>query len=197
MNGNPWLTTSKETSFQQMADTYGFAVNPNGLSNTQLDDLRTAAKQQGFYFTDTTVVPAVLGVSTAYLTYPHPVLFYDLKGAAVGGQVDLNDLGGYSRPYPLAAGSAQCTPFGAIVVVLNGNVKLNSNTVLTASVIAPGPYPNGQVQKANGTGQLIGTLFADNVDIRGTADVYLDQCFLANMSAMWTMTQSNFREEDR
>jgi hypothetical protein len=197
MNGNPWLTTSKETSFQQMADTYGFAVNPNGLSNTQLDDLRTAAKQQGFYFTDTTVVPAVLGVSTAYLTYPHPVLFYDLKGAAVGGQVDLNDIQGYSRTTPLDASSAQCSPYGAVVVVLNGNVKLNANSVLVANVFAPGPYPNGQIQKANGTGRLIGTLFGDDVDIRGTADVYLDQCFLANMSSLWTMTQSNFREEDR
>ena len=139
----------------------------------------------------------MLGAANAYLTYPHPILFYDLKGAAVGGTVDLNGLGGYSRPYPLAAGSPQCLPYGAVVVVLNGNVQLNSNTVLVASVFAPGPYPNGNVQKANGTGQLIGTLFADNVDIRGTADVYLDQCFLANMSSVWTATQSNFREEDR
>lgn len=197
LNGNTWLTTSKETSPQGMEDTYGFKVYPNGLSNTQLDTLRTAAQQQGFYFTNTTAVPAALGAANAWQTYPHPVLFYDLKGAAIGGEVDLNDLGGYGRPYPLAANSAQCTPYGAVVVVLNGNVKLNSNTVLTANVFAPGPSPYGQVTKANGTGQLIGTIFADRVDIRGTADVYLDQCFLTNMTSLWTMTLSEYREVDR
>jgi hypothetical protein len=197
LNGSPWLTTSKETSFQDMADTYGFSVNPNGLSNTQLDALRTAAQQQGFYFTNTTAVPAALNASNAWQTYPHPILFYDLKGSSVGGQVDLNDLGGYSRTTPLSAGDASCTPYGAVVVVLNGNVKLNGNSTLVANVIAPGPAPNGQVTKANGTGKLIGTLYADQVDIRGTADVYLDQCFLVNMSSLWTATQSNFREEDR
>ena len=198
LNGSPWLTTSKETSFQDMADTYGFSVNPNGLSNTQLDALKTVAQQQGFYYTNTTAIPAALSAANAWQTYPHPVLFYDLKGAAVGGEVNLNPLANaYTRSYPVLADSASCKPYGAIVIVLNGNVQLNGNSVLVASVFAPGPYPNGQVQKANGNGQLIGTLYADNVDIRGTADVYLDQCFLVNMSSMWTMTQSNFREEDR
>jgi hypothetical protein len=180
-----------------MEDLYGFKAYPNGLSNTQLDALRTTAQQQGFYFTNTTAVPAVLNAANAWQTYPHPVLFYDLKGAAVGGEVDLNDLGGYSRTTPILANDAGCTPAGAVVVVLNGNVKLNSNSVLTANVFAPGPSPNGQVSKANGSGKLIGTLFADHVDLRGTADVYLDQCFIANMTSLWSMTQSNFREEDR
>lgn len=197
LNGSTWLTTSKETSAQAMEDMYGFKAYPNGLSNTQLDALRTAAVQQGFYFTGTTTVPSVLNASNAWQTYPHPILFYDLKGTAVGGEVDLNDLGGYSRPYPVAANSAQCTPYGAVVVVLNGNVKLNSNTVLVANVFAPGPSPYGVVRKATGGGQLIGTIFADQVDLRGSADVYLDECFLANMTSLWSMTQSNFREEDR
>jgi Tfp pilus assembly protein PilX len=197
LNGSTWLTTSKETTPQAMEDLYGFKAYPNGLSNTQLDALRTAAQQQGFYFTGTSAIPAVLQSTTAWQTYPHPVLFYDLKGAAIGSEVNLSDLKGYSRPYPLAANAPTCAPFGAVVVVLNGNVKLNSNNILTANVFAPGPSPYGQVAKANGTGQLIGTLFADRVDLRGTSDVYLDQCFLANMTSMWSMTQSNFREEDR
>jgi hypothetical protein len=197
LNGNTWLTTSKETSAQAMEDMYGFKAYPNGLSNTQLDALRTAAIQQGFYFTNTTAIPSALNASNAWQTYPHPILFYDLKGTAIGGEVDLNDLAGYARPYPLDASSPQCTPFGAVVVVLNGNVKLNSNTALVANVFASGPSPNGVVRKANGGGQLIGTIFADQVDLRGSADVYLDQCFLANMTSLWSMTESNFREEDR
>jgi hypothetical protein len=198
LNGQPWLTSSQESSFANMAATYGFDVNTLGLSNSQLDALRTAAQQQGFYYTDTTAIPAALTTATASTTYPHPVLFYDLKGPAVGAVVDLSNLTGYSRSYPVADNTAGCKASGAVVVVLNGNVKLNSNTVLTASVFAPGPYPNGQVQKANGTGQLIGTLYADNIDMRGTADIYLDSCFLANLpGGLLTATVDNYREIDR
>lgn len=196
--GNPWLTTSQETSNAAMADFYGYAVNPLGLSNSQLDALRTASQQQGFYYTNTSAIPAVLQGATASTTYPHPVLFYDLKGAAIGSTVDLSDLTGYSRAYPVLPTDAGCKASGAIVVVLNGNVKLNSDTVLTASVFAPGPAPNGQVTKANGTGQLIGTLYADSIDMRGTADIYLDDCFLANLpGSLLNVTVSNYREIDR
>ena len=198
LNGSTWLTTSKEKSFADMAATYGFKVNTLGLSNSQLDALRSAAQLQGFYFTSTTSIPAVLQSPTAGTTYPHPVLFYDLKGAAVGGLVDLKDLTGYSRSYPVANTSASCSKAGAIVVVLNGNVRLNGGTVLTASVFAPGPYPNGQVGKANGSGQLIGTLFADNIDMRGTSDIYLDSCFLANLpGGLLNVVVDNYRESDR
>ena len=126
------------------------------------------------------------------------MLFYDLKGAAIGGTVDLSGLTGYSRAYPVLPTDAGCKASGAIVVVLNGNVKLNANTVLTASVFAPGPAPNGQVTKANGTGQLIGTLYADSIDMRGTADIYLDDCFLANLpGSLLNVTVTNYREIDR
>lgn len=196
--GLPWLTTSQETTNAAMAAFYGYAVNPLGLSNSQLDALRTASQQQGLYFTNTVAIPAVLQGATASTAYPHPVLFYDLKGAAVGGTVDLSGLTGYSRAYPVLPTDAGCKASGAVVVVLNGNVKLNSNTVLTASVFAPGPAPNGQVTKANGSGQLIGTLYADSIDMRGTADVYLDDCFLANLPAsLLNVTVSNYREIDR
>ena len=197
LNGATWLTTSKESTFANMASTYGFQTG--GLSNSDLDALRTASQQQGFYFTNTTAIPAVLQAANAWQTYPHPVLFYDLKGASVGGFVDLKDLTGYSRSYPLDSSQAGCLPMGAVVVVLNGNVRLNGNTVLATSVYAPGPAPNGQVGKAKRLqGQLIGTLYADNIDMTGTADVYLDNCFLANMSGgLLNVTASNYRKVDR
>src|SRR5205823_6728251 len=131
------------TSASAIAAFYGYTQNTLGLSNTDLDALRTAAQQQGFYYTSSTAIPAVLQSTTANQTYPHPVLFYDLKGASVGGLVDLSDLKGYSRTFPLDSTDAACTSYGAIVVVLNGNVRLNANTVLVASVFAPGPSPNG------------------------------------------------------
>lgn len=199
LNGAPWLTTSKETSFAAMGKTYGFDASQTsiGLNNTELDALRTISRQQGLYFTSTTAIPAVLQSATASTTFPHPVLFYDLKGAAQGGEVDLSGLTRYSRAYPLAANSPQCTSYGAVVVVENGNVKLNSNTVLVASVFT-GPNPYGQVAKANGTGQLIGTLFADSIDMRGTSDVYLDDCFLQNLpGGLLNVGISGYHETDR
>jgi len=192
------LTTSKETTFSNMAATFGFEVNPKGLNNSQLDALRATAQQQGYYTTTNAAVPATLQSPSAYLTIPHPVLFYDFKGSAIGQTVDLKDLKGYSRTTPLQSADAGCTDFGAIVVVLNGNVKLNGSTTLVASVFVPGPSPNGQVNRANGTGQLIGTLYADNIDMTGTADVSLDSCFLANLPGrLLSVTTSNYREEDR
>lgn len=199
LNGAPWLTTSKETSFAAMGSLYGFDASQTamGLNNTQLDALRTIARQQGFYYTNTTAIPAALQGASAATNYPHPVLFYDLKGSAQGGEVDLKDLTGYSRSYPLSSSSASCTAAGAVVVVQNGNVKLNGNTVLVASVFT-GPNPYGQVAKANGGGQLIGTLFADNIDMRGTADIYLDDCFLQNLpGGLLDVGISGYHETDR
>ncbi len=199
LNGAPWLTTSKETSFAQMGKTYGFDASQTqiGLDNTQLDTLRATARRQGFYFTNTTAIPAVLQATNASTLYPHPVLFYDLKGASQGGEVDLKDLKGYSRSYPLAANNAGCTDAGAVVIVQNGNVKLNGGTVLVASVFT-GPNPYGQVAKANGGGQLIGTLFADSIDMRGTADIYLDDCFLQNLpGGLLEVGVGQFHENDR
>lgn len=193
--GSPWLTTSKETSNANMAATYRFSSS--GLSNDQLDMLRTISQQQGFYYTNTTAIPAVLQSGSPATTYPNPVLFYDLKGAAVGGTVDLKDLQGYSRTVPLAQTDASCTSYGAVVIILNGNVKMNGNTTLVASVYAPGPAPNGQVSKANGTNKLIGTLYADSIDLTGTADVYLDDCFVNNMPMPMNVKISNFQENDR
>ncbi|MBC7679350.1 MAG: hypothetical protein H7233_10220, partial [Pseudorhodobacter sp.] len=177
---------------------YGFQLE--GLTPTQLDQLRTAAKEQGFYFTNTTAIPNVLKDNTLSLQHPNPVLFYDLQGAAVGGQVDLNDLSSttYGRPTPLAATAASCTGRNVIVVIINGNVKLNSNQTLVASVFAMGPAPYGEVRKANGTSRLIGTMYARSLDLTGTADINLDDCFLKNLPGqLMNVKATTFREVDR
>lgn len=190
-------TTSRIGSVEEMAKTYGF--QPEGLTASQLDLLRTAAMEQGFYFTNTTAIPAVLGDSTASLNYPNPVLFYDLQGSAVGGLVDLNDLSStYGRATPVAPGDSGCNGRNVVVVVRNGNVRMNSNSVLVASVFALGPAPYGNVTKANGTANLIGTIYARSLDLTGTANVDLDDCFLANPpGGLLNVTVTNFREVDR
>lgn len=188
-----------ETSYtNNVAKDYGF--QESGLTSGQLDALRTAAMEQGFYFTNSTAIPTVLQDDVTSLQYPNPVLFYDLKGSSVGGLVDLNDFSSvtYGRPAGITADDAACTSRNVIVVVLNGDVRLNSNQVLVASVFAMGPSPYGSVTKANGTSTLIGTLYARSIDLTGTANTYLDDCFLANLPGqLLNVRPSDFREVDR
>jgi type II secretory pathway pseudopilin PulG len=192
-------TAYPKTSFtNNVAKDYGF--QQSGLTSAQLDILRTAAQEQGFYFTNTTAVPYVLHDDVAAQQYPNPVVFYDLKGSSIGGLVDLNDFSSveYGRPGGLSETDPACTTHNVIVVVLNGNVRLNSNQVLVGSIFAMGPDPYGQVTKANGTSNLIGTIYARGIDLTGTANVSLDQCFLQNLPGnLLNVRPFNFREVDR
>lgn len=166
----------------------------------QLDLLRTAAKEQGFYFTNTTGIPAVLQDDVLAMQHPNPVLFYDLTGSAVGGLVDLNDLSSvvYGRPSPVLDADLACTSRNVIVVVINGNVRLNSNQTLVGSIFAMGPSPYGEVTKANGTSDLIGTIYARSIDLTGTANIKLDDCFLQNLPGqLLNVKATNFLEVDR
>ncbi len=172
-------TTSKVPSEQWLRDTYDFQLE--GLTADQLELLKTASIEQGFYFTNTTAIPSVLTSASSSAPYPNPILFYDLQGSAVGGTVDLNDFGSaYSRTSPLSATDSGCTGRAAFIIVRNGNVRMNANTVLTASIFALGPNPYGQVSKLNGTGKLIGTLYGRSIDLTGTGDIALDECFVQN-----------------
>lgn len=195
--GGGYPSTSLVPSEQWLRDTYDFQLE--GLTANQLELLKSAAIEQGFYFTSTTAIPAVLQNATSAAPYPNPILFYDLQGSAVGGTVDLNDLGNsYSRSWPLAGNATSCNGRAAFVIVKNGNVRMNSNTVLTASVFALGPSPYGKVEKLNGTAQLIGTLYGRQVDLTGTGDIKLDECFVENPPGQALEVRvTNFVEVDR
>lgn len=195
---NPlYPTTSLVPSEEWLSETYNF--NIEGLTSAQLELLKSAAIEQGFYFTDTTAIPTVLQSATTAAAYPNPILFYDLQGGAVGGTVDLNKLGNsYTRSWPLNADAASCDGRAAFIVVKNGNVRMNANTVLVASVFALGPDPYGQVSKLNGTGALIGTLYGRSVDLTGTGDIKLDECFVENPPGQaLEVRATNFVEVDR
>jgi hypothetical protein len=42
--------------------------------------------------------------------------------------------------------------------------------------------PYGNVSKSNGTATFTGTLYANNVDLAGATDMWMDQCFVDNTS---------------
>jgi hypothetical protein len=198
--GGAYPQTSKISDSADLAAKYGF--NLSGLTPGQISQLRTAAQEQGFYFTSTGAIPAVLQDDVTSLQHPNPVLFYEFgSGVASNSRlVDLKDLSDitYARATPMPASAADCHRRNVVVVVINGDVKLNSNQTLVGSVFAMGPSPYGNVSKANGSSRLIGTMYARSLDLTGTADINLDDCFLQNLPGqLLDVRATNFREVDR
>jgi Tfp pilus assembly protein PilX len=162
------------------------------LDAAYYDALKSEAIEQGFYFTNTNAIPAVLQPANAWQTYPHPVLYYDFTGSSQS--VNLSDLAGYNHTAGAANGAAGCTAASAVVVIRNGDASLNSNTVVAANVF----IPEGALSKLNGSAKLIGTVYANSVDITGTGDVWLDDCFLQNLpGSLLSISTRDFVETDR
>ncbi|HUR74278.1 MAG TPA: hypothetical protein VMZ00_08375 [Sporichthya sp.] len=165
-----------------------FGIKRPALTDSELEQLRATAQAQGNYYTTTTgwTVP----------TDPHAVLFFDLNG----GKVDLSPLGNsplFARAR-LDASSPLCLDASLLVVVAGGDAMLNSNTQLAASVYLSGSAPYGHLEKANGTANHIGMLYADTLDLTGNFQVSLDTCYVENPPpALFTVTPGTYRELDR
>jgi hypothetical protein len=169
-----------------------FGIASPALTQSQIDQMRTIAQSQGNYWTS--------AQSTQWSSpdEPNAVMFFDLTQTDPGGTVDLNDITGFSRAANISDTSATCESKSLTIVIEGGNVKLNSNQQLAASVFLTSSAPHGQVFKANGTSSFIGTIYADTVNLTGTADLSMDTCFLANVSpALLDLSLSAYRELDR
>ncbi len=167
-----------------------FDIRSPALTQAQIDQMRTIAQAQQNYWTSAT------GWSSP--DEKNAVMFFDLKGASVGDTIDLNAITGFGRTANVAANDAACTTRSLIILVEGGNVKLNSNQQLAASVFLLSGAPYGQVFKANGTSNFIGTIYADTVNLTGTADLSMDTCFLSNVSpALLDFNLGAYRELDR
>jgi hypothetical protein len=91
-----------------------------------------------------------------------------------------------------------CRPRSLLIVIDGGNVRLNGGESLAASVVLTSAAPNGKVLKHNGSAGLIGTLYADSVDLSGTAALSLDECFMSNLSpALLHADVLRYLERDR
>ena len=173
------------------ADLYSmFGFQTPVLSQGHTDALRMLAQSQGNYWRNS-------GTWTSP-DEPNAVMFFDLTQTDSGGTVNLNDITGFGRDPIRNASDPACTSKSLIIVIEGGNVKLNSNQKLAASLFLTSGAPDGQVFKANGTSSFIGTIYADTVNLAGTADISIDECFLANVSpGMMDFAVTSYREEDR
>ena len=91
-----------------------------------------------------------------------------------------------------------CPQQSLMVIVEGGNARINSNSFLAAAVFLVSDSPYGDVLKANGTATFTGSLYANNVDLTGNANLWMDQCFMDNPPpALTTVRTSNYREVDR
>jgi len=169
-----------------------FGIRTPVLTQGQIDQMRTLAQSQGNYWTK---------AASNQWSSPdedNAVMFFELAQSDAGATVDLNDVTGFSRAENLSESDASCPTKSLIIVIEGGNVKLNANQSLFASLFLTSSAPNGQVFKANGTSNFIGTIYADTVNLTGTADLSMDGCFLANTSpALLELTVANYREDDR
>lgn len=168
-----------------------FGVRSPALSPSQIDQLRIVAQSQGNLHTSAS--------GWASPDEANAVMFFDLAQAPTNGRtVDLNDVTGFSRSADVSDTDPGCQSRSLIIIIEGGNAKLNSNQRLVASLFLTAPAPYGQLLKANGNSDFIGTIYADNVNLVGNANLSMDSCFLANISpALLDLSLSNYREDDR
>jgi hypothetical protein len=180
--------TSKLADDKALLDMFGVRKPP--FTQSQLDQLRTIAISQDNYWT-----------SASGWSSPDDraaVMYFDLAASNPGGVVDLKDLTGWSRALEQAADSSQCDTRSLVIIIEGGNARLNGNQNMFGSLYLVSGSPYGKVMKSNGTAAFTGSLYANELDLTGTADLYMDDCFLANQSpALFDVETFNYRELDR
>ena len=171
-----------------------FSIPEKPFTDTQLDTLRAVAKTTGTYFTTASYTSGQIPNWSA--AAPHLVVFFDLEGQPTNQRlVDLKDLDGWTRP----AGGG-CPVQSLVIVIVGGDARLNGNHDMVANLVLTSGAPYGYVFKANGNADMIGTIYADQIDLTGTVDISLDECFVQNLSPSLvdtTLTLTNYREIDR
>lgn len=185
-----------------------FGIPEDPFTDAQLDALRAVAESQGQLYQNRHEF-----VSPDQADFPHSVMFFQFDSTYTGPRlVDLNDLTGWDRAINLSPDDARCTDTSLLIVIEGGNVELSSNTGrgntpaveptrgMAASIVLTSSAPLGAVTRATGGASLIGTIYADSVDLSGTVDASLDTCFVHRLSPSLvdtTLSLSEYREVDR
>jgi hypothetical protein len=165
-----------------------FTAKRPPFTNAELDRIKAVAQADGTYYTSASGFTVPPG--------PDAVMYFELTGANAGGSVNLNDLA--VAPWNRDHDPATCPEQSLLVIIEGGNAKMNSNSKLAAAVYLVSDSPNGNVTKANGTATFTGSVYANNMDLTGTADMWMDQCFIDNPPpTLLTYQTFNYREVDR
>jgi hypothetical protein len=170
-----------------LSTTYGNEAR--GLTAAQYAALKSKAIAQGNYWDESTlgsfVAPCVALCPAGKTPTPNGVLYFKVNSTTTIGN-QFNDITEFKRSH--------CGLRSLVIVIEGGNATLNNTVSLTAALFVP----DGSV-KYNGGAVLDGTLFARQVNkFNGTADFYLDPCFVANFpGGLFDITPTRFREVDR
>lgn len=184
-----------------------FGIKSPALAQAQVDQLRSLAQSQGNYFTSPNFVGTAFTGPDSGWAVPdesNAVMFFDLTGQPASDRtITLNPLDEtrfdpttwFSEPNTTGCPTE---PRSLVIVVEGGNVKFNANLDLAASLFLTAESPYGQVLRANGTANFLGTIYADTVNLVGNVDISLNRCFLDNTSpALLDVRVSSYRETDR
>jgi hypothetical protein len=168
-DGSVYPTTSQFT--QGDLQTYGY--RPRGLTDAQYKALLSQAQSQGTYNIATSTVFSTLS-SLASAGVTSPVLFWDNQDVALS-------LSDFPSAFKRALSNVGTCSASSVTIVVSGSGNdLNYNggnttPYLSASIFVPDGKITGQ-----GGYNVIGTIFANEIDLGGNPDYYMDQCFASN-----------------
>lgn len=183
-DGSKYPLSSKFTA----TDLANYGYRPRGLTDAQYDALKAQAQAEGTYNLATSGLSAQLtNLVTAGVT--SPVLFWD------NGPVSLAS-GDFPASFKRALDqTAGCASNSVTIVVIGNSLGYqggNSSPFLVAAIFVPDGTLTGQ-----GGLNTIGTIFAKTVDLGGSPDFHLDECFASNPpGATLDVQVLSFREDD-
>lgn len=162
---------------------------PSGLTSSEYAALKYKAQQQGNYWTPSTIgsyTPpcAASPCSNGRSPYPNAVVYFDMNGGTTLSN-EIKNIVGYEQ--------STCGSRSIVIIVRNADVSLQDMNVTGAMFV-----PEGTVS-INSHSTLEGTLYAKTVDkFNGTADFYLDPCWVSNTpGGLMNARIVNYHEDDR
>lgn len=192
--GKKYPDTSKFT----INDLQTFGYRPRGLSDSIYSLLKSRAQASGTYSSNkngTTPSGGSVFTNLAALGGAQAVLYFELSGDKVTlGPGNIPDA--YFRT---ENAGPSCSPSSLVIVVTGGGLTANSMGTQTSGdkkLVTSIFVPDGSYDGA-GNLPIIGTIFAKEMKLAGTADFRLDQCFVDNPpSSIIDVKMQRFFEDD-
>lgn len=194
---SPYANGLCDTTAFTTADLQRYGYRPRGLSDSEYAALKARAQSQGTYNIPTTNVATRINALVGG-GINSPVLYWDCSTAAQCSSnsplsLDYRDFpaGMFTQP---PTGSCSADMRVVTIVVEHGDMSFagGNSTWFDAALFVPdgGFYGNGGYQ-------VLGTLFAGDLDLGGTQAFSLNSCWLSAFPGpVLSVTQSGFREND-